>query len=100
MLRDATGVHQAVALTPAERFASGRPGIAPDEQRIFERFYRVGASGSARSGLGLAIVRGLEESHGGRVWLDSIPGCGTRFRIALRQPIAEAPRHLSPGLPP
>ena len=38
------------------------PGIPPDDQeRIFERFYRVSASGSAGSGLGLAIARGLVE---------------------------------------
>jgi signal transduction histidine kinase len=60
------------------------PGIAPDDQeRIFERFYRVGASGSAGSGLGLAIARGLAELHGGRLWVESAPGQGSTFRVAL-----------------
>jgi signal transduction histidine kinase len=60
------------------------PGIAPAEQeRIFERFYRVGASGSAGSGLGLAIARGLVELHGGRLWVESAPGRGSTFRLAI-----------------
>ncbi len=59
-------------------------GIALDDQeRIFERFYRVTGSGSAGSGLGLAIARGLVELHGGRVWVESTPGRGSTFRIAL-----------------
>jgi signal transduction histidine kinase len=63
------------------------PGISPDEQeRIFERFYRVGGSGSAGSGLGLAIARGLVELHGGRLWVDSTPGRGSTFRAALPYP--------------
>jgi signal transduction histidine kinase len=60
------------------------PGIAPDDQeRIFERFYRVSASGSGGSGLGLAIARGLAELHGGRLWVDSTLGRGSTFRLAI-----------------
>jgi signal transduction histidine kinase len=60
------------------------PGISPDEQeRIFERFYRARGSGSAGSGLGLAIARALVELHGGRVWVDSGPGQGSTFHVAL-----------------
>lgn len=60
------------------------PGIAPDEQeRIFERFYRVRASGSAGSGLGLAIAQGLVELHGGRLRVASSPGRGSTFRVTL-----------------
>ena len=59
-------------------------GIALGEQeRIFDRFYRVSGSGSGGSGLGLAIARGLVELHGGRTWVESTPGHGSAFRIAL-----------------
>jgi signal transduction histidine kinase len=60
------------------------PGIALDDQeRIFERFYRVSGSGSAGSGLGLAIARGLVELHGGRLWVESTPGRGSTFRFTI-----------------
>ena len=60
------------------------PGIPEaDLERIFERFYRVRGSGSAGSGLGLAIARGLVELHGGRLSVESTPGQGSTFRIAL-----------------
>ena len=64
--------------------ADDGPGIPLDDQeRIFERFYRVSGSGSAGSGLGLAIARALVELHGGRLWVESAPGRGSTFRIAL-----------------
>ncbi len=60
------------------------PGIPPDDlERIFERFYRVRGSGSAGSGLGLAIARGLVDLHGGRLSVESTPGHGSTFRVAL-----------------
>jgi signal transduction histidine kinase len=57
-------------------------GIAKEEQeRIFEKFYRVGdvqhhSSGEykfkgAGPGLGLPIARGIIEAHGGRIWVES-----------------------------
>jgi signal transduction histidine kinase len=72
--------------------ADDGPGIAPeDQERIFERFYRP-AHGDGRrspgSGLGLPIVKALVELHGGRVWLESTPGQGSTFSIAL--PLAPA----------
>lgn len=59
---------------------------AEDVPHLFERFYRPDVSrsrASGGSGLGLSIVKGLVEAHGGTVSVDSEEGQGTRFRIDL-----------------
>ena len=65
-------------------------GIPQAEQgRIFERFYRVDAARSREAGgtgLGLSIARHIVEAHGGRIWVDSTVGEGSRFHFSL--PIA------------
>ncbi len=67
-------------------------GIPPKEQeRIFERFYRVDKARSRSSGgtgLGLPIAKEMVEMHHGRIELDSVPGEGSTFRIIL--PLANA----------
>lgn len=58
-------------------------GVAPgDQERIFEKFERVGDGGGG-AGLGLAIARRLARSMGGDVTLDSAPGEGARFTLSL-----------------
>ena len=63
------------------------PGIpASDQQRVFERFYRVDQARSTDTGgtgLGLAIARWAVEASGGRIELESVPGQGTLFRVVL-----------------
>jgi heavy metal sensor kinase len=63
------------------------PGVPlADREHLFERFYRVdNAAGRAvdGSGLGLAICRQVAEAHGGSVWVDSEPGRGSTFSLAL-----------------
>jgi two-component system sensor histidine kinase KdpD len=69
-------------------------GIPPDDQRrIFEPFTR-GASenGEHGSGLGLAIARGFVNVNGGRLWVESTPGEGSAFTLAL--PAVEAPARV------
>jgi signal transduction histidine kinase len=66
------------------------PGVPPElAERIFERFVRGASDRGGSSGLGLAIVRAVAESHGGRVSLESGPaGRGARF--VVRIPTAQA----------
>lgn len=62
-------------------------GIKQQEQeRIFERFYRVDKARSRNSGgngLGLAIVKDYSEILGGKVQIDSYPGVGSTFTVTL-----------------
>jgi heavy metal sensor kinase len=63
------------------------PGIpAVDQQRVFERFYRVDQARSrdtGGTGLGLAIARWTVEASGGRIELESMAGQGALFRVVL-----------------
>jgi two-component system phosphate regulon sensor histidine kinase PhoR len=57
-----------------------------DQQRIFERFYRVDKARSRETGgtgLGLSIVRHVAERHGGRVDVESTVGVGSTFTVTL-----------------
>lgn len=62
-------------------------GIAPEHHElIFREFAQVDASPSRThhgTGLGLTIARQLVEVHGGRIWLESEPGSGSRFFFSL-----------------
>jgi two-component system phosphate regulon sensor histidine kinase PhoR len=62
-------------------------GIARREhRRIFEKFYRIDdrlSRDREGSGLGLAIVNHIVRAHGGRVNVESEPGCGSTFTIVL-----------------
>ena len=61
------------------------PGIAPEQrERIFERFTQSAEGGEfGAAGLGLAIVRDIVQAHGGRIFLDSEVGRGSRFTLEL-----------------
>jgi two-component system phosphate regulon sensor histidine kinase PhoR len=73
----------------AIRVADHGPGIPPEEQgRIFERFVRgTRASGEMvrvrGSGIGLALVKHIAESHGGKVWVESEVGRGATFVVRI-----------------
>jgi GAF domain-containing protein/anti-sigma regulatory factor (Ser/Thr protein kinase) len=61
-------------------------GIAPeDQQTVFEEFRQVGSSSKKveGTGLGLAISRKFIELHGGRIWVESEVGKGSRFTFTL-----------------
>jgi signal transduction histidine kinase len=60
------------------------PGIPPElEATLFEPFVRGPHEQVTGTGLGLATVKRLVESHAGRVDVQSQPGAGTVFRIDL-----------------
>lgn len=61
-------------------------GMSPAQiNRIFDKFYRVDASNTAREGLGLgmAIVKSIVEAHQGRIWVTSKPDRGTTVTFTL-----------------
>ena len=65
------------------------PGIATEDQvRIFEEFQQAAAGKEQRegTGLGLALSKRLVELHGGRIWVESEPGQGSRFVFTLPVP--------------
>ncbi|MBN2469480.1 MAG: hypothetical protein JXN59_02055 [Anaerolineae bacterium] len=63
------------------------PGIPADERdRIFERFYQLDESRTARlggSGLGLSIARHIVEAHQGKIWVEASELGGARFCFTL-----------------
>ncbi len=76
-------------------------GIPHDElPLIFDRFYRgeiARQHNTTGVGLGLAVCRGIIETHGGRMWAESSPDSGTAVYFTLPAHLEEALPHTDPG---
>ena len=64
---------------------TGKGIPAADLPHIFDRFYQVdkARSGKRGFGLGLTIVRGIVDAHGGTIQVESTPNVGSRFQVRL-----------------
>ncbi|WP_295157259.1 ATP-binding protein [Selenomonas sp. AE3005] len=73
-------------------------GIAPeDQEKVFDRFYRVDKARSREmggNGLGLAIAQEIVELHQGTIAIDSVLGQGTTFTITLKTKIKGKTLHM------
>ncbi len=60
------------------------PGIAAEQlAHLFDRFWRVRGRKRDGTGLGLWIVKGLVEAHGGRVAVETVAGAGATFSFTI-----------------
>jgi two-component system, OmpR family, sensor histidine kinase KdpD len=62
------------------------PGIpGPERERVFDQFYRLKGGGRRPegTGMGLAICRGIMQAHGGSLRIETTPGGGATFVLAL-----------------
>jgi|SRR5271169_3330735 len=72
------------------------PGIAPEfQQEIFDEYFRLIAAGARAEGhgLGLSIARRLVQVAGGKIWVESEPGNGSKFSFLclLSPPVQNNP---------
>lgn len=81
---------------------NGRGIPESQHHKIFVAFQRLAPEAAAGEGVGLAIIRRVVERHGGHIWLESTPGVGSTFFVALLSPdqgrSADAPIDGTPML--
>jgi NtrC-family two-component system sensor histidine kinase KinB len=73
------------------------PGIEPEyQQEIFDEYFRLTRGGvrTEGHGLGLAIARKLVQAWGGKIWVESEPGNGSKFSFLVLLSPAGSKRRL------
>ncbi len=78
-----SGNRQSVTVSVAD---TGAGISAEDQKHLFQKFYRVNSSMTREiggTGLGLYIARSLIETYGGRIWVESQVGKGSKFNFSL-----------------
>jgi len=64
--------------------ADDGPGIPlADQAHLFDKYWQARTGDRRGVGLGLAISKGIIEAHGGRLWVESEPGVGSRFYFVI-----------------
>lgn len=77
--------------------ADNGPGVEPEFQlEIFDDFTRAESGEIEGVGLGLSIARRIVQGHHGKIWIDSQPGSGSRFRLLLPFAQPSEPSHEEP----
>ena len=69
---------------------------AEHAEHVFERFWQARKDSRLGAGLGLPIVKGIVDAHGGHIWVESTPGRGSTFFFTIPQ---AAPEHGRPSGP-
>ena len=77
---------------------SGIGIVVEEQQRIFERFYRIAKDhGNHGAGLGLSLAAWIAEQHGSRIQVVSAPGDGSLFSLSLQAVMKDAWFASAPG---
>ena len=80
LVRSQVTADQEVTITVADTGCGIPPG---HQEKVFQKFHRAPSPVQEGAGLGLAITKTLVELHGGKIWVESEPGRGSKFSFTL-----------------
>ena len=81
-------------------FNEGSQIPATELERLFDKFYRLGAAPGG-TGLGLSIARGIVEAHAGRIWAENVGRRGVALTFIVPSPArrGQAAEVTDPAVP-